>query len=71
MVAAMANSLRTMQQEQQQQREPDTQPDNASELADAVEWLKKAGVVHENKKPTFGKFFDEVVNIDIEDDDEG
>lgn len=43
--------------------EQDTQPDGpGSELADAVEWLKRAGIVHQDKPPPFSKFFDEVAN---------
>jgi hypothetical protein len=40
--------------------EQDTQPDGpGSELADAVEWLKRAGIVHHDKPPPFSTFFDE------------
>lgn len=42
---------------------PDTVPaENAgnSELFEAVEWLKKAGVVS-SERPPFSKFFDELV----------
>lgn len=41
---------------------PDTSPDtedNASELVEAVEWLKRAGIVS-NERPPFERFFEEL-----------
>ena len=68
-MVAIARQTVEATQVRDQRELADTQPDNPSELVDAVEWLKKAGVVHSNKKPTFANFFDEAVNVDIEDDD--
>ena len=43
----------------------DTLPDNAAgELADAVEWLRKAGVLQE--RPAFANFFEEIVHTSQE-----
>jgi hypothetical protein len=42
---------------------PDTSPDTAdeqSELVEAVEWLKRAGIVSA-ERPPFEKFFEELV----------
>jgi hypothetical protein len=40
---------------------PDTSPnDTQSELVEAVEWLKRAGVVS-SERPPFERFFDELV----------
>jgi hypothetical protein len=38
---------------------PDTMPDTNSELLDAVEWLRRAGVVKETR-PRFRDFFEEL-----------
>ncbi|HEY4219985.1 MAG TPA: hypothetical protein VGO62_01555 [Myxococcota bacterium] len=52
---------------------PDT--DDHSELLEAIEWLKKAGVVQKNDRPAFVGFFEEVVNskegeaVDVDLDD--
>ncbi len=43
---------------------PDTQPDTEQdgELLEAIQWLKRAGVVRQDERPAFAGFFDEVVN---------
>ena len=44
--------------------DPDTLPDTSenAELVEAIEWLKRAGVVRKNDRPAFAGFFEEVVN---------
>ena len=41
--------------------EPDTVPDTDvdGELLEAIEWLKKAGIVSVDNKPPFATFFEE------------
>lgn len=43
---------------------PDTIPDTSQdgELIEAIEWLKRAGVVQQDDRPPFAGFFEEVVN---------
>ena len=42
------------------QPDPDTTPDSVNgELVEAIEWLRRAGILHPDK-PAFSGFFDEV-----------
>lgn len=47
----------------------DTLPDTdlRTELLEAVEWLKRAGIVS-GERPAFSRFFDEVVEASTEDE---
>ena len=58
-----ADTIQTQDADEATSDAPDTIPDTNQdgELLEALEWLKKAGIVSVDNKPPFASFFDEAV----------